>query len=145
MSTATVRDWMREGVFVCRPDTPVPEAADAMKAHDISALVVVDDDGYAVGVISRTDLGNAAFVQPYLKHWLGLTARHLMSSPVISVDEDTPVDEAFARLCERKVHRLVVTRREGSRERPVGILSLTDLVRHLPAAPHAGGAGAPRG
>ncbi len=141
MSGVTVRDWMHVGVIVCRPDTPAAEVADAMKAHDVSALVVVDDDGYAVGVISRTDLVNAIFVQPYLKHWRGLTARHLMSSPVIHVREETPIEEAISLIRERKIHRVVVTRPEGDRERPVGILSVTDLVRHAPVAPPRGGAG----
>jgi len=91
----------------------------------------VDDAGYAVGVISLTDLVNAVFVQPYLPHWRGMTARHLMSTPVISVRADTPLAEASELIRGRKIHRLVVTEIEGDRERPIGILSVTDLVRHL--------------
>ncbi len=102
-----------------------------MKAHDVSALVVVDDGGYALGVISRTDLVNAVFVQPYLQHWRGMTAQHLMSSPVISVRAESPVEEAIALMRERKIHRVVVTTPEGDRERPIGILSLTDLASHM--------------
>lgn len=126
-----VREGMHVGVIACRPDTPAGEVADTMKARDVSALVVVDDGGYAVGVISRTDLVNATFVQPYLRHWRGMTARHLMSSPVISVRADTPVEEAIRLIRERKIHRVVVTEPEGGRERPVGILSVTDLVRQM--------------
>jgi len=125
------RDWMHVGVISCRPDTPAGEVADSMRAHGISALVVVDDAGYAVGVISRTDLLNATFVQPYLKHWRGLAARHLMSSPVISVRGETSVEEAITLIHERKIHRVVVTELEGDRERPIGILSVTDLVYHM--------------
>jgi CBS domain-containing protein len=128
---AQVRDWMHPGVFTCSPDTPAEEVAGAMAAHDISALVVVDADGYAVGLISRTDLVNATFVQPYLRHWRGLSARHLQSSPVISVPEDMPVERAIALIRERKIHRIVVTVAEGRRERPVGILSVTDIVGRL--------------
>lgn len=131
MADERVRAWMHAGVLTCRPETPAAEVADLMSAHDVSALVVVDDEGYALGVISRTDLVNAVFVQPYFAHWRGLTARHLMSSPVISVTADTPLAEAARLLHERRVHRLVVTEPDGDRQRPVGILSLTDLVRHL--------------
>jgi CBS domain-containing protein len=102
-----------------------------MAAHDVSALVVVDAEGYAAGLISRTDLVNATFVEPYLRHWRGLCARHLMSSPVISVPEDTPVERAIALIRERKIHRVVVTVSEGGRERPIGILSVTDIVGRL--------------
>jgi CBS domain-containing protein len=122
---------MHVGVISCRPDTPAGEVADSMRTHSISALVVVDDAGYVVGVISRTDLLNATFVQPYLKHWRGLVARHLMSAPVISVRAETSVEEAITLIHERKIHRVVVTELEGDRERPIGILSVTDLVRHM--------------
>ncbi|MBI1892823.1 MAG: CBS domain-containing protein, partial [Candidatus Rokubacteria bacterium] len=128
MANARVRDWMHVGVITCRPDTPAGEVADTLQAHDISALVVVDEEGYAVGVISRTDLVNATFVQPYLKHWRGLAARHLMSSPVVSVRADTSVEDAMRLIHDRKIHRVVVTEPEENRERPIGILSVTDLV-----------------
>jgi CBS domain-containing protein len=131
VNDAKVRDWMHRGVIACSPDTPADEVAGAMAAHDVSALVVVDPDGYAVGLISRTDLVNATFVQPYLRHWRGLSARHLMSSPVISVREDTPVEQAIALIRERRIHRVVVTLAEGGRERPIGVLSVTDVVGRL--------------
>jgi CBS domain-containing protein len=105
-----------------------------MKVHDVSALVVTDAAGYAVGLISRTDLVNATFVQPYLRHWRGLTARHLMSAPVISVRAEAPLAEAVRLIRERHIHRVVVTVLEGGRERPIGILSVTDLVGHLKEA-----------
>jgi len=126
-----VRDWMHRGVIACTPETSANEVAMSMAAHDVSALVVVDADGYAVGLISRTDLVNATFVEPYLRHWRGLSARHLMSSPVISVREDTPVETAIALIRERKIHRVVVTVAEGGRERPIGILSVSDVVGRL--------------
>ncbi len=131
MAEPRVRDWMHQGVITCDPDAPAEEVAAIMRRHDVSAVVVVDAAGYAAGVISRTDLVNATFVQPYLRHWRGLTARHLMSTPVISVRAEAPLGEAVRLIRERKIHRVVVTAPEGTRERPIGILSVTDLVRHL--------------
>lgn len=131
MIDVKVRDWMHRGVIACTPETPASEVAGAMAAHDVSALVVLDGDGYVVGLISRTDLVNATFVQPYLHHWRGLSARHLMSSPVISVREDASVEAAIALIRERKIHRVVVTVAEGHRERPIGILSVSDVVGRL--------------
>lgn len=131
MEEELVRDWMHRGVITCEPETPIQAVADAMKAHDISALVVVDEAGDAIGVISRTDLVNARFVEPYLKHWRGMTAKHLMTSPVVSVSDATPLAEAAARLRDRKIHRLVVIERRGPHEKPIGILSVTDLAGKL--------------
>lgn len=131
MSQVKARDWMHQGVITCRPDTPVDEVAETMDMKDISALVVVDGAGDAIGVISRTDLVNARFVQPYLKHWRGMTAEHLMSQPVISVAPDTDIKTAVEMLHQRRIHRLVVVETVGNHSRPVGILSVTDLAKHV--------------
>jgi CBS domain-containing protein len=130
MDKLTVRDVMHVGVITCRPETPVAEVAERMKAHGVSALVVTDEAGYAIGVISRTDLINTVFIQPYLERWRGMTARHLMSVPAISVRAERPLEEAIELIREKKIHRLVVTERASDRERPIGILSVTDLALH---------------
>ena len=122
---------MHPGVITCRPDTPVDQVAITIDEKDISALVVVDEADNAIGVISRTDLVNARFIQPYLKHWRGMSAKHLMSKPVISVSPDTRIKEAVAVLQERRIHRLVVVEQHAGRVRPIGILSVTDLARHM--------------
>jgi CBS domain-containing protein len=131
MKDKKVKDWMHRGVITCRPETPLADAAAVMDFHDISALVVIDDRNEAIGVISRTDLVNARFIQPYMKHWPGLNAEHLMSKPVISVSANTSIDEAVQLLYEKRIHRLVVVERSSGGSRPVGILSVTDLARHV--------------
>lgn len=131
MGEKTVRDWMHQGVITCHLETPVEEVAHTMDAKDISALVVVDEGGDALGVISRTDLVNARFIQPYLKHWRGMNAEHLMSKPVISVAPETTISEAVSLLHEKHIHRLVVVERIDGHLRPLGILSVTDLARHV--------------
>jgi CBS domain-containing protein len=131
MEEQTVRDWMHPGVITCRPDTPVDQVAITIDEKDISALVVVDEADNAIGVISRTDLVNARFIQPYLKHWRGMSAEHLMSKPAISVSPDTRIKEAVAVLQERRIHRVVVVEQHAGRVRPIGILSVTDLARHM--------------
>jgi CBS domain-containing protein len=125
---------MRLGVVTCTPETPAEALVETMSAHDVSALVVTDADGYAVGLVSRMDLVSATFAGLDGDRWRALTAGRLMSSPVISVRADAPVAEAVRRIRERQVHRLVVTVPEGGRERPIGILSVTDLVERLGAA-----------
>ena len=106
---------MHQDIITCRPDTPIDEVAKTMDAKDISALVVVDELGDAIGVISRTDLVNARFIQPYMKHWRGMTAEHLMSKPVISVAPDTLINEAV-QIIATEAHSSVGG--GGRRERP---------------------------
>jgi len=131
MDEKTVRDWMHRGVVTCHPETPVEEVAQTMDAQNISALVVVNDAGDAIGVISRTDLVNSRFIQPYFRHWHGMGAEHLMTKPVVSVTPDTAIREAVLLLNEKHIHRLVVVERVGGHVKPVGILSVTDLAKHV--------------
>jgi CBS domain-containing protein len=101
---------------------------------DVARFFVRVRDGRAVGIISQTDLVNASFIQPYLRYWGGMTARHLMTAPVITVAADAPLGQALVRLEAHRIHRLVVTEPTDGGERPVGILSLTDVARALAEA-----------
>ena len=56
-----------------------------------------------------------------MSHWRGMEARHLMTSPAVSVAPDTLLAVAIHMLRERRIHRLVVTEPVGVGERPVGI------------------------
>ena len=49
-----VRDLMHPTVVSCTRDTAIPEVARRMTELDISALAVVDGEGYLEGLISRT-------------------------------------------------------------------------------------------
>lgn len=129
MSQEIVGEWMHRGVISCPPETPIEEVARIMDTKDISALAVVDKQGDLIGLISRTDLVNARFVEPYMKHWRGMAAQHLMSRPVITVRPSAAIREAAELLREKRIHRLVVVEGEGELARPVGILSVTDLAR----------------
>lgn len=130
-SEKTVQEWMHRGVISCALDTSVEEVARIMDTQNISGLVVVNEEGDAVGVISQTDLVDALFVQPYLRHWRGMTAEHLMSRPVVSVSPDTSVNDASRILQAKRIHRLVVVEKVGNHMKPVGILSVTDVAKHV--------------
>jgi len=134
MPELTVRDCMHAGVIACAPDASLEEVAETMRQRHVSALVVVDG-GLAVGLISKTDLVNASFVAPYMRYWRGLSARHLMSAPVVAVRPEAPLREALERLRRHRIHRVVVTEVADGGERPIGILSLTDVVQRLGAGP----------
>lgn len=128
MPEPTVRDCMHRGVIACAGSANLEDVARLMGKRRISALVVVEN-GVAVGVISQTDLVNAAYVQPYLRHWRGIAARHLMTSPVVSVRPDVPLPYALEVMRLNGIHRLVVTELAENGERPVGILSFSDIAR----------------
>jgi len=126
-----VGDLMHCGVMTCRRDTPVQDVARFMADNDVSALVVVNDDEHMIGLISRTDLINARLYEQYWKHWRGLTAGHIMVTDVVVVSKHDNVHVASKLMMERRIHRVVVIEQQNGGQKPVGVLSVTDLVRDI--------------
>ncbi len=123
-----VRDLMSRNVLTCQRDTPIPQVARRMRDYDVSALVVVDGDGMMEGLISRTDL---ATLRAHDEYWQGLHAEHVMVKHVICATPDTPLRDALGLLLLHKIHRLIVLEDCEQHSKPVGVLSLTDIVRDM--------------
>ncbi|HMJ79883.1 MAG TPA: CBS domain-containing protein [Candidatus Dormibacteraeota bacterium] len=123
-----VREVMTEDPILASIDLPLGEAARLMDFYRITGLPVVDWTGALVGVISQTDLLHARATQEWWEKWPGLTVRHLMTQPALSVSQDAPLDDAVALLERHGVHRLVVVDADGA---PVGVLSTSDLIRNI--------------
>ncbi len=127
--TIAVGDAMTRDPIVLRDDDPVAVAAKVLDEAHISGAPVVDARGSLVGVLSRTDLLHARATERLWERWPGLRVRHLMHWPAITVLATLSLDEAAALMEREHVHRLVVV--EPGRDRPVGILSTTDLVHAM--------------
>ena len=126
-----VGDVMHHGVMTCRRDTPIQDVARFMADNDVSALVVVNDDEHMIGLISRTDLINARLYEQYWKHWRGLTAGHIMVTDVVVVSKHDTMQVASKLMMEQHIHRVVVIEQHSSGQKPVGVLSVTDVVRDI--------------
>lgn len=129
-----VGEVMHRGVLTCRRETPIQDVARNMSENDVSALVVVNDEGHLIGLISRTDLVNARLYEQYWKHWRGLTAGHIMVTDVVSVHVNDSMQAASRLMMERHIHRVVVVEEAGEGVRPIGIVSITDVVRDIARA-----------
>ncbi|GAB1516812.1 CBS domain-containing protein [Actinophytocola sp. KF-1] len=116
----TVADVMTRCPLSVRRDTPFRAIAALLAGSQVSAVPVVDDRGAPVGVVSEIDLIDA---RPRAGH--GLTARALMSSPVVTVTADESVASATRRLTRTGVRRLFVVA-DG---KLVGVLARRDLLR----------------
>ncbi len=126
-----VEEVMHHGVLCCHQDTSIQEVARQMTEQDVSALVVVNNDGNLVGLISRTDLVNARLYEQYWKNWQDLTASNIMVTDVVSVKSVDTVRHASKLMMDRKIHRVVVVEESENGRKPVGVLSITDLVREI--------------
>ena len=126
MSTKFVRDVMSRFVVTCAPDTSLVEAAQRMTENRINALVVVDEGGEACGVVSRSDL-----VRVYDRDYTSMTVEEVMTPHVTTVIPDIPVAAAAQLMLDNKIDRLVIVHQRPATQRPVGILSLSDIVREM--------------
>jgi len=145
------RDVMTTSVATIRQDATVREAAKMMIGRGVSALPVLDQNGQLVGIISEGDLVRRAELgtDQARSWWLRLMSgegaaadyvkthrprvRDVMTRPVISVTEATPIEKIALLLEKHRIKRVSVIR-SGQ---PVGIVSRADLVRRLAIAPPA--------
>lgn len=128
MPNTTVMQAKRLGVLTCTPDTLLVDAAQRMTGEDVSALVVVDEEGYLAGLLSRTDL-----LRAWDKGgpWANRQVGAYMSTQVVTVGLNTTLAEVTDLLLNERIHRVVVVRHEGEKLRPVGVVSAADLVYHM--------------
>ncbi|MEW5986690.1 MAG: CBS domain-containing protein [Chloroflexota bacterium] len=124
----TVLQAKRFGIYSCTADTTLLDAARRMVEEDISALVVVDEEGYLAGIVSRTDM-----LRAYLAHddWAEQPIHEHMTRQVVTVSVDEQLSTVANLLLERNIHRLVVVRQEEGKPRPVAVISDADLMYHM--------------
>jgi acetoin utilization protein AcuB len=125
-----VKDRMTFNPITITPDTSFPEAFRILKEERIRHLPVINKKGKLVGVVAQTDLLHASpssvttlsvFEMNYLLANLHVSA--VMSSPPITVSDDTPLEEAARILVEKKIGCLPVTH-DGSL---AGMITETDF------------------
>lgn len=121
-----VRDVMSRGVITCAPDTPLTEVASLMARDRAGAVAVVNRDGELVGIISRTDM-----VRAYLKPYANLRAEDIMTTQVATIIPDIPVRAAVQIMLDRGVHQLIILHARPAPQRPVGILTMEDIVKEM--------------
>lgn len=125
----TAIEAKRFGVFACENCITLGDALHQMVPEDISALVIVDEQGYLAGLVSRIDLIRAAIEQP--NDWADLLVGAVMSREVITVPPEATLREVALILLDRHIHRVVVAEDEGGKKRPLSVISATDIVYHL--------------
>ncbi len=122
-----VRDLMHLGLISCTPEDSTGHAAMLMTRNNIHAVVVIEEE-QAIGIISQTDLVLARQGRTP-DQARALKAREIMTPGCLSCDVDESLTNAITLLTTHRVHRLVVTEKRGDRSVPIGVLSMTDVVR----------------
>ncbi len=144
------RDLMTTSLVTVPPDAPVEAVVRVLTDRGVSGAPVVDSAGTLLGMVTEGDLmRRLAAVEDRPQSWIaglfkpaaeqaaryarthGRRARDVMTTDLITVDEDTPV-EHIARIIEEKNIRRVPVVRDG---KLVGVVARADLLRALVAPP----------
>jgi CBS domain-containing protein len=145
------REFMTKDPVTVSLDTPTPEIAKLLLARGISAVPVVNGEGTPIGMVSEGDLlGRGEADREARRDWWltllaegealhpdflatlrnpQLTAREVMSAPVVRITETTEAPEIARLLEEYRIKRVPVVRDD----RIVGIVSRADLLRAFTA------------
>jgi len=139
------KDVMTVNVISVSEATPVHEVVDLLLKYRISAVPVVDSAGKVAGIVSEGDLLQPeGATRPGAKRpwWLeavsagrtvayerahGRTAGEVMTCNVITVEEDTPLNEIASLLERHHIKRVPVL----NRGRLAGIVSRANLLHGL--------------
>ena len=100
-------------------------AAKKMKEKNVSSLVVMDVNNQAVGIVTERDLvSQVCYHEVSSKEYI---IRHVMSSPVATIDPDSTVETAASLMQENKVKHLVVV----DENKTVGIITTSNFIKYL--------------
>ncbi len=146
MPAIKARDIMTKAVVTAAPDTPTTEIARLLLEHHISALPIIDAGGAPVGIVSEGDIIGRSQPDRAARRdwWLEMLAegealspdflaslrapvrraRDIMSSPVITVGDDTDAGVIARLLIQYGIKRVPVVH-DG---RVVGIVSRANLL-----------------
>lgn len=125
-----VSDWMTKNPQTVSSDTPVMEAMNILREKKFRRLPVVDK-GKLVGLVTTRDLkeatpSKASSLSVYELNYLlsKLTIADVISKKVVSIDKDSPLEQAALLMEEHKFSGLPVT----EKGKLVGILTITDIL-----------------
>jgi acetoin utilization protein AcuB len=129
-----VGERMTRNPVTIREDENIDDGLHLMRERKVRRLPVLDASGRMVGMVSDKDLLHAApspatSLSVYELHYLlaKLSIKQVMSSPVITVSPDTPIEEAARIMADNKIGGLPVLEAGNL----VGIVTETDIFKIL--------------
>jgi CBS domain-containing protein len=124
--TMTVGKICVRTVHTASPDETVLDAARRMARQNTGTLVVLDLERLPIGILSDRDVMVRCVAEG--KDPTATVVSALMSTPVASVRETMPIEEALAQMATCRVRRVPVV---DDDDRLVGILAVDDVIELL--------------
>lgn len=123
----TVSDIMKKKLESIEATASVQETAKMMKEKNTSSLVVVDEKGKPLGLVTERDLARKVCVNKVPPN--EVTNQDIMSSPLITISSDSSPFVAADMMLQYNVRHLLVVDK-SSTNRPIGIITPLDFTRY---------------
>jgi signal-transduction protein with cAMP-binding, CBS, and nucleotidyltransferase domain len=126
-SITPVGETMSEQLETVNFSNTAQESAIKMSDRNVSSLVVLDDNGRAIGIITERDLVRRVCTREVPSN--SVNVENVISSPVKTVSPETSIDEVADVMVSNKVRHIVIV--DNNQKKPVGIISATDIVAYV--------------
>lgn len=145
----TAKDIMTRDVITVKPETSIEELARILIENRISGAPVVDDKGNLIGIVTENDLisqnkrlhiptvfrlfdalimlERPKKIEEEIKRLTATRVWDICTKNVITVDEDTPLQEIATIMSEKKVHLIPVMKDK----KIAGIIGKADLIKAM--------------
>jgi CBS domain-containing protein len=127
---SSVQDYMNARMVMRDSKASVLELAKVMVDWNVSSIAIADEEqnNKVIGILTERDIVKsiAKGASPD-----SITAGSLMSSPILSIRKDQPIEEAALIMIRNKVRHLLVEDPAAHNRAIIGIITTTDLARYL--------------
>ena len=143
------KDIMTKEVVTVKPEMTIEELARLFTRHDISGAPVLDEAGGLIGIVTENDLikmeqrlhiptiitifdaviylGSSKKFEDDLKRMAATKVSDIYKRDVITITENTTLEEVATIMCEKDIHHLPVVKKG----KLMGIVGKKDIVRAI--------------
>lgn len=143
------KDIMTRDVVTVKPTTTIEELARIFIKNNISGAPVIDDKGNLAGIVTENDLisqnkrlhiptvvrlfdafimlESPSKIEKEIKKMAAVTVADICTKDVITVSEDTPIEDIATIMSDKKVHLIPVV--EGKKIK--GIIGKMDIIKGM--------------
>jgi CBS domain-containing protein len=121
-----VRDVMSSPVVTIEEDAPVNKAAELMEKHGLGCIIVTNEEGKPLGIITERDLVARVLAKNVKPD--SVRAKEVMTSPLITIEPHETINEAARRMSRLNIRRLGVV----YKGQLIGLVSSKDILAVMP-------------
>lgn len=121
-----VRDVMSSPVIESKEHETAREIAEKMMRYRVGAIIVTDEKGSPLGIVTKTDLVEKVIAKNLRPD--GVKAREIMTTPLETIDPEAKIEDALRKMNKLKISRLAVV----YKNKLVGLISLKDILQVTP-------------